>query len=505
MAGAGTLPDLLADAVAAHGAREALVSTRDRVTYATLGSLADEAARALGARGVRRGSRVGLLLPNWPAWAAIAFGAWRCGAVLVPLPTVAPARELAAVVARAGVDVVVALRRFRRHEFAAGVCGAPVAVLLEEPPPGRPVDLGPLLDGAPAAPPEGPAPGDDATLCFTSGSTAEPKGVVHTHDALVRAARGDAAVLGLTPEDRTWGQLPFFFAGGLVAVLLGTIAAGGAVVLQEVFEPGEALALLEGERVTVFFSWPHQAEALLAHPDFPRRRLALAKGVGANTTWAPRLYPAGHRAVSAYGMTETPPLCAAWPWDAPLERRRASFGPPVGARELRIVDPDTGAALATGQQGEICVRGPELFSRYLGRSREACRDADGFFHTGDRGWLDHDGALHFAGRLGEVVKSAGANVSVAEVEAVLCEHPAVAAAHVVGVPDPRRGESVAAFVVAATPVEPAALVAHCRERLSSWKVPRHVWLRDAADLPSRGSGKVDRAALRHEAIRLVSA
>jgi len=504
MAEPETLSEMLATSVARHGTRDALISTRGRLTYSELGALVDRAAAALADRGVNPGERVALLLPNWPEWAVLAFAVWRRGAVVVPLPTVAPAGEIAAALDRAQVRLALGVRRFRRHEYAEGLTRAPATVLFDEPQPSGALDLAPLLGRSSGKPTDDCAvPAALATLCFTSGSTAEPKGVLHTHAALVLAARGNAAVLGMTPEDRTWGQLPFFFAGGLVAVLLATLSAGGAVVLQEVFEPGQALELLEQERVTVFFAWPHQAEALLSHPDFSRRRLALHKGVGANTAWAERLYPEDHCAVSAYGMTETPPLCAAWPWHAPLARRRSSHGPPVGRRELRIVDPANGRVLPVGAEGEICVRGPELFSHYLGRAPAECRDAEGFFRTGDRGWLDADGALHFVGRLGELIKSAGANVSAAEVEAVLCEHPAVAAAHVVGAPDPRRGEAVVAFVVTAATLDPEVLVTHCRERLASWKVPRRIWFRTDADLPKRGSGKVDRAALREEASRLL--
>src|SRR5262249_4525009 len=247
-------------------------------------------------------------------------------------------------------------------------------------------------------------------------------------------AEGDGAVLGIAPEDRTWGYLPFFFAGGLVAVALTTLSRGAAVVLQDVFEAGETLRLLESERVSVFFAWPHQAEALIAHRRFPTTHLHLRKGVGANTKWAAAIYGADHHAVGSYGMTETLPLCTAWPWDAPLERRMGSHGVPVGRRELRIVHPDTGALLGADDEGEICVRGPEPLSGYSGEPAGACLDADGFFHTGDLGRIDGDGALPFVGRLKDVIKTAGANVASAEVEAVLLEHTAVAAAHAVGIP-----------------------------------------------------------------------
>jgi fatty-acyl-CoA synthase len=344
---------------------------------------------------------------------------------------------------------------------------------------------------------------DPATVFFTSGTTADPKGVVHVHRALCRAADDIATVLGVEPEDRTWGYLPFFFTGGLVAVALGTLARGAGVVLQDVFEAGETLRLLEAERCTVFFAWPHQAEALIAHPRFRDTRLSLRKGVGANTGWAAALYPPDHHAVGTFGMTETGPLCTAWPWDAPLAVRAASHGPPVPGKEVRIADPESGAPLPAGREGEICVRGPTLFSHYYRHEPADCFDLEGFFHTGDLGRLDDRGALHFLGRIKDVIKTAGVNVAAAEVEATLLAHPAVGAAHVVGVPDAMRGENVTAFVVPKRPVSEAEILAHCRERLASYKVPRQVWLRRDDELPLKGSGKVDKPRLRDEAARLV--
>jgi fatty-acyl-CoA synthase len=500
-----TLPALLDDLAARFPAHAALISVRGRLDFATLRARADRVAAARAARGVGRGTRGGLLLPNWPEWLVVAFAVWRCGGVLVPLNTLYRARELGHALALAEVEVLVAVRRFLRNDFEASLATLPsprAVVLLDPPADGAAVDITPLL--ADGSVPSAAQPDDPATIVFTSGSTADPKGVVHTHRSLCLAAAADAATLGIDADDRTWGYLPFFFAGGLVAVALSTLSRGAAVVLQDVFEPGETLRLLADERVTVFFAWPHQAEALLAHPRWGETRLHLRKGVGANTKWAARIYPPDHSAVGSYGMTETPPLCTAWPWNASRERRTTGHGPPVGRRELRIVDPSTGAVLPAGQDGEICVRGPELLAHYLGESPAACRDGDGFFHTGDLGHLDADGALHFVGRAKDVIKTAGANVAAAEVEAVLMEHPSVAAAHAVGVPDPLRGENVGAFVVAKETVDVETLLDHCRARLASYKVPRHVWLRREDALPQKGSGKVDKAALRLEAARLTA-
>ncbi len=520
----GTLPALLDDAAARFGAREALVSARGRMTHRALADLSLVVGRALAAREVGKGSRVGLLMPNWPEWIAIAAGVWRCGAVLVPLNTLARPRELAHLLRHADVTLLVAVRGFLRHDYAAAldeitagaIAGAaPSLPALREiiwivpPHDGAPVDLGPLIASGPRLDEKWPgvltaavSPEDPATICFTSGTTADPKGVVHTQRALCRAAEDVGAVLGLEAEDRAWGYLPFFFTGGLVAVALATLARGGTVVLQEVFEAGETLRLLEAERCTVFFAWPHQAEALIAHPRFRATGFHLRKGVGANTKWAAALYPPDHRAVGTYGMTETAPLCTAWPWDAPLALRAGSHGPPVAGREVRIADPETGAPLPAGAEGEILVRGPSLFSHYWRESPVGCFDPDGFFHTGDLGRLDGRGALHFLGRIKDVVKTAGVNVAAAEVEAVLLAHAAVGAAYVVGVADPARGENVAAFVVVKRPIAVEELLAHCRRELAAYKVPRHIWLQREEELPLRSSGKVDKPRLRQEASRL---
>jgi fatty-acyl-CoA synthase len=177
----------------------------------------------------------------------------------------------------------------------------------------------------------------------------------------------------------------------------------------------------------------------------------------------------------------------------------------VGGKEIRIVDPETGRPLPPDSEGEICARGPTLLSGYWRQDPADCFDRDGFFHTGDLGRLDTEGALHFLGRIKDVIKTAGVNVAAAEVEATLAAHPAVGAAHVVGVPHPTRGENVAAFVVLAGAVQAEELMAHCRTRLASYKVPRHLWVRRDGELPLKASGKVDKARLRVEAATLVGA
>jgi fatty-acyl-CoA synthase len=173
--------------------------------------------------------------------------------------------------------------------------------------------------------------------------------------------------------------LPFFFTGGLVAVALATRSRGGAVLLQEVFDAGETLKLMSAHRCTTLFAWPHQAEALIVHPDFATAKLHLHKGVGANTKWAGRLYPSDHRAVGTWGMTETGPMATASSHDDPLEIRAGAHGRAMPGLELRVIDPETGREIVAGEEGELLVRGGPLMQQYYKVARTTASTPTGSF------------------------------------------------------------------------------------------------------------------------------
>jgi acyl-CoA synthetase (AMP-forming)/AMP-acid ligase II len=202
-----------------------------------------------------------------------------------------------------------------------------------------------------------------------------------------------------------------------------------------------------------------------------------------------------------YGMSETATCVTCGRWDDPETIRCGTFGRPLSGMDVRIVDPETGEPAAPGATGEIHVRGPTLMEGYYKVPRASVFDANGFFKTGDLGYLDDAGCLHFANRLKDVIKTAGVNVAASEVEEALARHPAVKAAHVVGVPDAVRGENIAAFVVlnSASSATPDELRAFCRESLASYKVPRHVFVIDEAAVPRTGTGKIEKNALKREA------
>ena len=296
--------------------------------------------------------------------------------------------------------------------------------------------------------------------------------------------------------------MPLFWSGGFILGALSTIAGGGRIVLQEQVDAGSALALLEAERCTIMAGW-HQAGPLLEHPDFGRRRLHLAKG--SYHPLAERLLGTDHLSVGMYGMSETATCVACARFDDPPAVRRETFGRPLPGMDVRIANPETGHAVEPGAQGEILVKGPTLMEGYYRVPRAETFDAEGYFRTGDLGWIDPAGCLHFAGRLKDVIKTAGVNVAAAEVEEALARHPAVKAAHVVGVPHPTRGENVAAFVVprSGEAPDPAALADFVRASLASYKVPRHVFVIEETAVPRTATGKIEKPALRREAERRV--
>ncbi len=479
-------------------------------------------ARRLLAQGVTRGAHVGLLCPNRIDWIVHAFAVWELGGVLVPLSTLWKRAEIEYALRHADVQWLYAVPNFLKHDYRATLSSIDprLGVTTDEPlflpqlpalrgvrylrEEGSQESAGNEWDATLCALRDVASEADRAVIFFTSGTTALPKAVVHCHAALVLSAQRIARALGIEATDCWWGHMPLFWTGGFVLGLLASWAGGARVVLHERFDAGEALALLERERCTIMAGW-HQAGPLLDHPDFPRRKLALRKGSA--HPLAERLLVHPHFAAGMYGLSETATCVACAHWDDPEEIRTQTAGRPLPGTEILIADPGTGDPLPAGQTGEICVRGPTLMEGYYKVARSEAFDAAGYFHTGDLGRIDEAGRLHFEGRLKDVIKTAGVNVAAQEVEEVLATHPAVATACVVGVPHPVRGENIVAFVVlrAGASATPEEIINHCRERMASYKVPRHVLLVTDGDLPRTGTGKIEKAALRTLAVQRLAA
>jgi fatty-acyl-CoA synthase len=533
-----TLGDLLDEVAAARPDAEAVVFRGERLTYAALRARVDEAARALLALGVARGDRVAVLLPNRPEWLVAAFAAAKVGAITAAISTFSTPREITWALDHARPAAVVTMEAFRGRRYLAALrerCpelerAAPGSLRCEQLPELRavvsvdgghdgavlsPADLGALgaavPPGAVAAAQAAVGPADVCYILYTSGSTATPKGVTLAHGGVVENGFDIGERQRLTAADRLWLTVPLFWSFGSANALPAILTHGGTIVLQESFEPGEALALLDGERCTVYYGMANMARAILEHPDRPRRTLAsMRTGLTIGLPDDIRMTMEALNApelCNVYGATETYGNCAVTDAHDPLELRLTTQGRPLPGMRIRVVEPDTGRVLPAGEVGEFRVKGHVTPGYY--RDPEANRaafDDDGYFRTGDLGRLGPDGRVRFRGRLKELIKTGGINVAPLEVEAVLMAHPAVKQAYVVGVPDRTRGEIALAAVELCeeTAATPEALTAFCRERLASYKVPARIVFRRADEFPRTATGKVQKPQLRDELARLLA-
>ena len=516
-----SIPELLA-LRRAHSDGEFLVTDHERLSFAEADGQSQVLADALLASGVGKGTRVGILFPNCAQWIISWLAAARIGALTVPLSTFAPGVELARLLRHTDTQVVlmghsIAGRDLvdRLVEALPGLATGDAAITLAAVPYLRRVHVWPDCDRSwatpwpgtmgPVVPLAGSAetevrPADDLVLVTTSGTTAEPKSVAHTHGSLVRHAAILARHRGVTAVDRIYSPMPFFWVGGLTMVVLQALSTGATILAQDVFEPGATLALLERERATFISCWAQASQAMADHPDYAKRDLSSVRGGTMLEALPPERRPsAPDLTPNMLGMTETggPHTMVEVP-DTPLPaERRGSFGIPLpGVVEHRIVDA-AGLDVPPGQQGDIQVRGQILMSGICKRERHEVFGPDGWYSTGDRGFFDAAGHLHFTGRATALIKTAGSTVSPAEVELVLDAMPGVLHSFVVGLPHPVRGQAVAAAVVPShgADVSTEAVRAHAKRNLSSFKVPTVVVVIAESDLPMLPTGKVDRQGL----------
>ncbi len=295
--------------------------------------------------------------------------------------------------------------------------------------------------------------------------------------------------------------MPFFWVGGLTMVLLAALVSGAAAVTQERFEPGEALNLIERERVTQVSCWPNASRQIADHPTFAGRDLRSVRGGTLVEAQPPECRPpSADRAPNVLGMTETggPHTGSDDAYAVLPESLRGTMGRSLPGMEHVVIDVDTGLELPPGQEGELLVRGTFLMDGFYKRERHDTFTPDGWYATGDLGSFGADGHLRFSGRRTAMIKTGGSNVSPAEVEAALVQLPEVREAFVFGVPAGERGEDVAAVVVPESPqaLEPGALTAALREVLSSYKIPKRFRIVEETDLPKLPTGKIDLASVR---------
>lgn len=498
-----------------HGRRPAFLFEGRTLTHDAFGRRAFALGNALLGLGLRRQARVAILSQNRPEYFEVFAGCGAAGLVTVNLNWRLAAPELVRIVRDCEPEVLV---------FDAA--SAPLAQALRDMPPFQhpfrhlvALDAAPgwarpyedlLASGGPVRPAAAVNPEDIESLIYTSGTTGEPKGVMLSHRALLSAAQTIAWEGDNRGDDRLLIVMPLFHVGGKVEQMAGWLS-GSATVLHRAFDPAAVLRALAGDRVTAAHLAPTMVARLLEHPDLPGTDCSSLRVV--HYASAPMAVPLLRRAIEAfgpvfaqvYGMTECISVSILKPFqhvldgDAAAVRRLASAGQPCFGVDVRIVRPD-GAEAAAGELGEVLVRGAGLMSGYWRRpAQTTAATCDGWFRTGDVGFLDGDGFLFIADRMKDMVISGGENIYSREVEDALMAHPAVREAAVTGVPDPDWGESVKAWIVLRDGHAPGpdALVEHCRTLIASYKKPRHIEF--TPDLPRLFNGKVDKKALRARA------
>ena len=519
--------------------REAVVTPRERLTYAQLAAWVHSLAYGLLQAGVGPSDHVATLFGTRSEWIALQYALGCIGAVVVPLNTRLQPEELRYALGRVEATAVVTMDRDGGQEFlprleiaCPELSGAREGVVESA--------LLPRLRLAACFSPGGqryanyldfqrlawPAdevdhdllgrtsravkPEDVATILFTSGSTGFPKGAMLTHRNLAGQAHHQSRLIRLQPDDRYVNMMPIFHCGGYVSGVLTNHYACDTFCLVDTFDAEEILRVSLEEHITVWLGFPTVINRVLDLAEQQQADLSSIQKahIPYPKTWDRVLQESGATHMTTlYGLTEGGGIVTMTPLEEKdPAQRRDTHGAPLPGVSVRIVDPETGEEVPRGQPGEITFRGWNRFEGYYGDPERtaATIDDQGYCYTGDRGLMGEDRHLRFLGRYKEMIKTGGENVSQLEVERFLEQRiSGVATACVVGVPDPVWDEAVTAVIE----LEPGSHLSHeevqaqCRGHIASFKIPKHVLFRPDGGWPLVGSGKVDKTALRSWAMR----
>lgn len=525
-----TIPAMFDAAARDWAARTAVIDERNSVSYRELDSLSLAVARSLLALGVGRGDMVAGLMRNRVEWIAYFLGCTRIGAAYVPLNTWYTPSEIAWTLRHTGASVVVSEPSFLKHNYVEMFARLEPAIArcnpgeirgqelpdlralayLDAPRPGSFgweafLELGrDVSETAVTGFAEAVVATDPALVLYTSGSTAEPKGVLLPHGGVTANGYGIGDRRGIVASDTIWLGSPLFYGLGATNCLPVSLSHGAALLLQDRFDPELALSRIEQYRATVYYGMSNMTRRIVETPDFARSRVeSLAKGT-LGIEREERLLVLEQFGVTgatqSYGATETCGNCLGGFPDDPLELKLATCGKLLPSFDARVVDTVSGMPLPAGKPGMLKVRG-NIALGYLHNpvETEAAFDSEGFYATGDLGFFDADGYFHYGGRIKEMIKTGGINVSPAEIEVLVTSHPKVTEAYVVGIPDRDRGESIVAFVVAVDGLSETDVQLYVRERAAAFKSPHRVLFVAPEDVPRTASGKVARTRLKEQA------
>ncbi|HZA77458.1 MAG TPA: class I adenylate-forming enzyme family protein [Acidimicrobiales bacterium] len=529
-----TMPDVIRHAAATFGGNDFIVMPDRRMSFAAAEAASRRVGKQLLAAGVAKGTRVGFMFPYGTEWIVAWLATARIGAVGMPFSTSYKPAELRKALRFGDVDTLLVPPTMFGQDLLAYVEDAVPGLAEAGPEPLRIPALPLLRHVRVSGPSDRPwakalsldfragdgsdgrdngsggdeaiddeffeaveaqvTPADLMITIFTSGTTSDPKGVVHTHGNFLRHGANLARFAGLTADSRRLCAMPFFWIGGVGLTVNMALAVGSAILCVEKFEPEAVLDLMEAEGATELAVWPQLGQRMQHYI------AESGRDVSKIPAFAPPPTPDFELRHNSLGMTETMgPHSAPGPEaDRVLpEEMRGSFGLLVPHVQHRIADPDTNATLGEGEVGEVCIRGYSVMNGLYKRERHETFDDDGWYHTGDKGEI-RGGYLYFYGRLSEMIKTSGSNVAPREVELALESFPEVGLAVVVGIPDAERGEAVAAALVPAPAmsIDAVETLRRVADELSNYKVPRRVLVLEDGEMPYLANGKPDRLTVR---------
>jgi long-chain acyl-CoA synthetase len=471
-----------------------------KLTYAQLNGAANQVANALRAAGLKQGDRVGIMLPNIPQFPIVFFGALKAGCVAVPMNVLLKAPEVEYYLGDSEASAFFFFDMFAGEAVAgAGKVGSvkhkvQVSVTGQAAPDGC-EDFGAFMGTQPPTfDTVATMPDDTCLLIYTSGTTGKPKGAELTNYNIFQCCHIGSHIFEFTEDDVVFGALPMFHSFGLVNVLNTSVHNGGTISLLPRFDADKTLELIQRDKISIFLGVPTMYFALLNHPeratyDLSSLRLCVSGGASIPEevikSWE---QATGTKILEGYGLSETSPTATFNQLE--VGTKVGSIGTPIWGVEVRLVD-EQGQDVALGEPGEVIIKGHNVMKGYW-RKPEATAEAikDGWFYTGDIGKKDEDGFLYIVDRKKEMIIRGGFNVYPREIEEVIYQHPAVAEAAVIGLPDEKMGEEVHA-VVAPKPgseIDPAELIAFVKERVAAYKYPRTIKV--IKELPKGPTGKI---------------
>lgn len=518
---AQTIPELVFEASRRFAGTAAIEDGGEVIDYADLASRALDVARGLIQLGVQPGDRVAVWAPNGARWILAALGLQMAGAVLVPINTRMKAAEATDIIQRSGSRILFSVGDFLDTDYPALLtecCANHLDMtIITSPRKGAPlansldwdafIAQGDAVSESAARVRAGQLTGDSLSdLMFTSGTTGKPKGVMSAHGAALRSFSEFVRILGLVPGDRFLVVNPFFHTFGYKAGWLCCLLCGVTILPHPVFDADEVLERIEKDKVSVLPGPPTLYLSLLAHPELAKKDLSSLRVASTGASTIPPVLIERMRnelgfdvVTTAYGLTECGGLATICDPTDSAETIAGTSGKAIPGTEVAIFDKD-GNRLGANESGEICIRGFHVMQGYFQNPEATAEtiDTDKWMHTGDIGTLDEHGYLRITGRLKDMFIVGGFNCYPAEIEAALVEHPEVAQAAVIGVPDERMGEVGCAFIVKrhGCRLDEKGLIQWSRQNMANYKVPRQV--RFVSALPVNASNKVDKLVLKRD-------